>query len=158
VIVGDSNGMQVLGGYRVLVRDAVGNPIGGVDVELRFAGTVRPYTSQVPPANVTCPQIVSFTNPLGEVVFAPRFGGYANAPAIQVVSAGVILKTVLARSTDLNADGATNIIDLNLFRANFVNNPAAQETDFDQTGLTDLGDFNIFRQVYLNDLPGALCP
>jgi hypothetical protein len=158
VLVGDSNGMQILTGFRVTIRDAASNPIAGSIVTLSFAGVPRPYTLQVPPAAVTCPTIVGTTDALGQFTFRPRFGGFANAPAVLVSADGINLVVVPARSTDINGDGATNVADFNIFRFNYLHNPAAQETDFDQTGATDIGDFNIFRQVFLNDNPGVPCP
>lgn len=158
VLVGDSNGMQIGDGFKVTVRDVTGATMAGVVVHLAFAGTTRPYNAQVAPAQAQCPDIANVTNGLGNVVFQARFGGYANAPAIQVIADGFLLKTVPARSTDLDADGATTVADFSRFRINFLTNPAAQETDYDETGLTDLGDFAIFRTVYLNDIPGVPCP
>jgi hypothetical protein len=158
VLVGDSNGALIGDGFRVTVRDAANNPIGNSSVVLHFAGTVRPYTQQVPPANVTCPTIVMTTNALGEAVFQARFGGFANAPAIGVIADGVFLSTVLARSTDINADGKTDAFDFALFRNNFLNNPGAPETDYNEDGVTNPFDLNIFRMVFLNDIPGTLCP
>lgn len=132
--------------------------MAGSAVKLVFAGTTRAYNAQVPPAQAACPSIINVTDVFGNVVFQARFGGYANGPAIQVIADGFLLRTVLARSTDLDADGATTVADFNHFRTNFLTNPAAQETDYDETGVTDLGDFAIFRQVFLNDVPGVLCP
>jgi hypothetical protein len=158
VLVGDSNGALIGDGFRVTVRDAAFIPIGGSSVVLHFAGTVRPYLQQVPPANVTCPTIVMQTNAIGEAVFQARFGGFANAPAIGVFADGVFLTTVLARSTDINADGKTDAFDFALFRNNFLNNPGAPETDYNEDGVTNPFDLNIFRMVFLNDIPGTLCP
>lgn len=158
VLVGDSNGMQIGAGFRVTVRDIVGNPVAGSSVTLGFFGTTRPYTVQVAPAAVTCPFIVKSTDAAGHVVFQARFGGFANAPAINVQADGINLKVVPARSTDLDANGATDAFDFVHFRNNFLNSPAAPETDYNQDGVTDPFDFNIFRSVFLNDIPGTLCP
>ena len=159
VLVGDSNGMQIGDGFRVSVRDFSGSSMVNSVVTLQFSGTsARPYTSQVSPAQVSCPSIRNITGVTGDVVFRARFGGFANTPAIVVRADGVLLATVLARSTDLDADGATGIQDLSLFRFNFLHAPDAKETDYDESGSTDIGDFSIFRQVFLNDLPGTTCP
>jgi len=158
VLVGDSNGMQIGNGFVVVVRDVLGAPLGGVTVQLIFAGTTRPYTTQVAPATTVCPYIKGATDATGTVVFRARFGGYANGPAIEVRANGVLLSTVPARSTDLDADGATAAFDFVHFRNNFLNNPAAPETDYNEDGITDPFDFNVFRSVFLNDVPGILCP
>src|SRR5262245_30890391 len=55
VLVGDSNGALIGDGFRVTVRDAANNPVGGSLVDLLFAGTVRPYKPQVAPAFSLCP-------------------------------------------------------------------------------------------------------
>lgn len=157
-LVGDSNGMLIGDGYRVTVRDINNIPIAASNVQLIFAGTVRPYTAQVAPAVVACPIISKFTDAAGNVMFQARFGGFANAAAVQVRADGVVLAAVRARSTDLNADGTTSGFDLSTFRFNFLNNPAAPETDYNEDGITSNPDFNIFRTVFLNDIPGVPCP
>jgi len=159
IIVGDSNGAQIGIGYRVVVRDVFGDPVPLSHVQLIFAGTVRPYTSQPAPAIATCPVIIERNaTTVGIAVFVPRLGGFSNSNTIQVRADGVLLANVMARSTDMNADGSTGIIDFNSFRQRYLTNPAAPETDFDQSGVTNVADFNIFRQIYLADVPGTPCP
>lgn len=161
VLVGDSNGALIGDGFRVTVRDIANVPVGGSVVDLLFAGAVRPYTAQVPPSGSLCPAapgIRQAANAAGNAVFQPRFGGFANAPAIQVRADGVLLGQVMARSTDIDVDGATAVGDFNLFRINFLFNPGALETDYNEDGATLVGDFDIFRKVFLNDVPGTPCP
>src|SRR5262245_9369932 len=120
VLVGDSNGMQIGDGFRVTVRDLQNVPMANVVVALQFAGSgARAYASQVSPAQASCPSILSIANAVGEVAFRARFGGFANTPAVVVRADGVRLATVLARSTDLDADGVTGLSDLGIFRQNF---------------------------------------
>jgi len=161
VLVGNSNGTLIGDGFRVTVRDIANIPIGGSLVDLLFAGAVRPYTAQVPPSGSLCPAapgIRQAANAAGNAVFQARFGGYANAFAIQVRADGVLLSQVMARSTDINADGTTAVGDFNLFRINFLFNPPAMETDYNEDGATLVGDFDIFRKVFLNEVPGIPCP
>lgn len=161
ILVGDSNGGLIGDGFRVAVRDAANVPVGGSTVDLLFAGATRPYTVQVAPAGSLCPAapgIRKIADAAGNVMFQARFGGFANAMAIQVRADGVLLRNVFARSTDINVDGATAVGDFNLFRVNFLFNPAAMETDYNEDGITAVGDFDIFRKVFLNDVPGTPCP
>ena len=161
VLVGNSNGALIGDGFRVTVRDINNTPVPGATVDLVFAGTVRPYTAQVPPATSGCPAapvIRKVADAAGNVMFQARFGGYVNAPAIQVRADGVLLSQVQARSTDIDVDGTTAVGDFNLFRINFLFNPPATETDYNEDGMTLVGDFDIFRKVFLNEVPGTLCP
>jgi hypothetical protein len=158
VIVGDSNGMQIGNGFRVMVFDAANNPVVNSHVVLAFNGSARPYTSQVPPAVASCPNIFGMTDAAGTVVFAPRIGGYDNNPLVEVRADGIFLRIVRSRSTDLTADGVTGAFDFVHFRNNFLNSPSASETDYNEDGITDPFDFNIFRMVFLNDIPGTPCP
>lgn len=160
VIVGNSSGALIGDGFRVTVRDATGATMAGSVVTVGMPSAVHPYTSQVGTTQVTCAshKIYNVTNGFGEVVFQPRVGGYANAPSVQVIADGFLLRTVVVRSTDIDADGATAVGDFNLFRLNFLFAPAAAETDYDESGATDVGDFNIFRRIFLNDVPGTPCP
>lgn len=160
VVVGCSSGALIGDGFRVTVRDQTGATMAGSVVTVGMPSSVHPYTSQVGFTQVTCTshKIYNVTNGFGDVVFQARVGGYANSPSVQVVADGVLLRTVVVRSTDIDADGATAVGDFNLFRLNFLFAPAAQETDYDESGATDVGDFNIFRQIFLNDIPGTLCP
>jgi len=159
VIVGDSNGMQIgPTGYRVVVRDAFGDPVPLSHVQIVFGGSVKAYTSQPAPVTTICPIIARNATTVGIAVFVPRIGGFSNSNTVQVIADNVTIGFVKARSTDLNASGATDPFDFNAFRLNFLNNPAAQETDYDQDGTTTPFDFNIFRQVFLADVPGTTCP
>ena len=158
IIVGDSNGAAIGGGYKVVVRDAFGDPVPVSDVFLIFLGSTHAYTTQVAPVTTLCPAIHRLATTVGIAVFTPRFGGFANSNTIEVLADNVLIGTVKARSTDINGDGMTGIADFNLFRTNYLTNPAAQETDYDQNGSTNVGDFNIFRQIYLADIPGTPCP
>ena len=161
VIVGDSNGMQIGDGYRVIVRDVNGNPLNGITVELHFSGTgANPYNQQVFPAIPTCigRLISSSTDGTGTVVFRPLFGGFENSAGVRVKGNIINLGSVRARSTDIDSDGATAISDFNRFRLNFLFNPAAVETDYNEDGITGVGDLDIFRKVFLFDTPGQPCP
>lgn len=162
IIVGNSNGSQIGDGYRVIVRDFNGTPLGGISVELRFPGTgANPYQQQNFPASSQCMggrYISKDTDANGLVVFQPRFGGFENGAGVTVKGNIINLGSVRARSTDINSDGATAVGDFNLFRLNFLFNPAAPETDYNEDGTTAVGDLDIFRKVFLFDSPGTPCP
>ena len=159
VIVGDSNGMKIGNGYRVIIRSRSNVPIEGVQVTVNFQQGVFPYANQPAPTTTDCAAriIGQFTDVNGLVTFVPRIGGYQNAAVMAIKADGMFIEQISGRSTDLDANGTTDISDFSHFRTNYLTNPSALETDFDQSGATDIGDFSIFRQVYLNDIAGAVC-
>ena len=159
VIVGDSNGMKIGNGYRVIIRDHRNVPLQGVQVTVNFQQGVFPYANQPAPTTTDCALriIGQFTDVNGLVTFVPRIGGYQNAAVMAIKTDGMFLTQISGRSTDLDANGTTDIGDFSHFRTNYLTNPTAQETDYDQSGATDIADFSIFRQVYLNDIAGAVC-
>lgn len=159
-IIGSSSGAAVGDGFRVTIRDVGSNPLAGKRVELIFPVGVRPYAEQVGGATADCGTrtISKATNGFGVAILQPRFGGYANTASVQVISEGVLLRELPARSTDLDANGRTDLGDLNHFRQNFLLGTAGLETDYDESGATDLMDFNLFRAIFVNDVPGTVCP
>lgn len=159
VIVGDSNGMKIGNGYRVIIRDHSNAPLQGVFVTVNFQQGVFPYANQPAPTSLDCmSRIIGQTTDVnGLVTFVPRIGGYQNAPVMAIKADDMFITQISGRSTDLNANGATDAFDLAHFRTNFLSNPNAVETDYDRSGSTDVNDFNIFRQVFLNDIPGSVC-
>src|SRR5262249_28620632 len=90
VIVGDTSGTPILGGYQVTVNDGSGAPVANVPVVLNFDNTsVRLYSD----TNVDCTNklISAMTDANGRATFAPRFGGFVNTPLVEVKAAGVLL-------------------------------------------------------------------
>src|SRR5262249_32233633 len=149
VIVGDSNGMQIGDGYRVIVRDSQNRPIEGTQVSVNFQQGVFPYQQQFfPGAGVDCAAIIlsQVSDVNGVATFIPRIGGSNLFPVMAVKGDGVFLAQISGRSTDLDASGATDAFDFNHFRINFLTNPSAPETDYNEDGVTDAFDFNLFRQ------------
>jgi len=159
VIVGTSNGMLIGDGYHVTIRSPNGTPLGNVTVSVNFQQGVFPYSNQPSPTFTDCASLIisQVTNGTGQAFFHPRLGGYVNSAVMAVKANGIFMTQIAGRSTDLNANGATDAFDLAHFRTNFLNNPSAPETDYDESGATDIADFSIFRQVFLNDAPGAVC-
>jgi len=160
VIVGTSNGMLIGNGYHGVVRAPNGTPLSGVSVSVNFQQGVFPYQQQPSPTTVDCPSLILFqiSDSKGEVSFVPRLGGYQNSAVMAIKANGIFMRQIAGRSTDLNASGSTDILDLNHFRMNYLNNPSAAETDYDETGVTDVADFNLFRQAYLSGAAGVVCP
>ena len=143
-------------GYTVVVNDVNGSPIAGVTVTINFstgsgstglAAIANAMTTHIAPTTVDCGTgtISKVTDGSGTAIFTALAGGAENTASVEVRADGILLKTILARSTDVNADGETGLADLNTFRLNFFGNPAALETDFDLGGATGLGDLNLFR-------------
>ena len=160
VILGNSSGNPIGGGFVVKPRDVNGSPADRWLVEIRFLNTGgRPYSTQVDGSTIDCgvQTISRVVDSIGDAVFYPRIGGFENLEVIEIRADGILLARVVARSTDLNADGATGLADLELFRVNFFGNQDAQETDYDLTGSTDLGDLDIFRTEFHSGAGGTLC-
>jgi len=160
VIVGTSNGMVIGDGYHATIRSPNGTPLANVVVTVNFQQGVFPYSNQPAPTSTDCASLIisQVTDGSGQVFFHPRLGGYVNSAVMAVKANGIFMTQISGRSTDLNANGATDGFDLAHFRTNFLNTPSAPETDYDESGATGINDFNIFRQVFLNDVPGTVCP
>ena len=159
VIVGTSNGLLIGDGYHVIIRSPNGTPLPNVTVSVNFQQGVFPYSNQPAPTFTDCASLIisQVTDGAGQAFFHPRLGGYVNSAVMAVKANGIFMTQIAGRSTDLDANGATDAFDLAHFRTNFLNIPSAAETDYDENGSTDIGDFSIFRQVFLNDVPGAVC-
>jgi hypothetical protein len=160
VIIGNSSGNPINDGFLVIARDITSNPAPGEIITVNFSGSgVRPHDVQLDGASSDCNTLTisKVTDVTGSAVFYPRIGGYENLEIIEVRSDGILLARVVARSTDIDGNGATGLGDLDLFRVNFFGNPGAQETDYDLSGSTDLGDLNIFREEFFSGVNGTLC-
>ena len=158
-LVGTSSGSADAPGYRVIIRDIAGNVVAHVSVDLEFPAGLALYTTQSAGATATCATrtLRMVTDAQGTVVFHARFGGYANAASIRALGDGMLLGTVPARSTDLNADGTTDVRDLNEFRQRFFFNRAAQETDFNLDGATDAFDLTYLRRDLMSGASSTIC-
>lgn len=164
VLVGNQTGNPLGGlqpGFDVVIRDVFNVPIEGRAVILDFTGTpIRLSAVQNSGTTLDCVArtLSRVTDLQGRVKFAARIGKFENANAV-LVSAGVPLGVVKARSTDIDGlDGRTGLGDFAVFANNFLNLPGAQETDFDQNGTTGLGDFAIMYNEFLLDMPQPYCP
>ncbi len=160
VIIGNSSGNPIGGGFVVKPRDVNGSPDNSWLIEIRFLNTVsRPYSTQMDGSDVDCGSLTisRVVGSTGDAVFYPRIGGFENLEVIEVRADGLLLARVVARSTDIDGNGATGLADLELFRVNFFRNSDAQETDYDLSGSTDLGDLDIFRKEFFSRASGTLC-
>ncbi len=162
VLVGDASGNAIGKGFEVVARHLDGVPADpGTVITLVFVGTgVAPYTAQAGGTTVDCiaRTISKVVDSDGRAVFFPRMGGFNDGDAVKVLAGLMLLRYVPARSTDLNADGATDLADAQLFRAGFMANPPAAETDFNADGVTDLRDLAILRSELESGAKGSLCP
>ena len=161
VLVGTSSGSHLGEGFRVTVRDVSNNPLVGKYVVLYLAGSAsRPYAQQEPGSTVDCTALTltRICDGLGQVAFHPRIAGFDNGAVVEVRANGVLLKRIPVRSTDMNADGTTDLRDLNLFRERFLSDRSALETDFDQNGVTNAFDFDRMREEILFPTHGTVCP
>jgi hypothetical protein len=169
VMVGSCSGTVIDDTYVVIVRDVGGAPVGGALVTIDFStaafnsGTSNPawvHFPQLPPTTWNCPTytITQVADASGVAVFEGMFGGAENTPSIQVSANAVPLRVIEVRSTDMDANGETGLVDLNGLRINFFTFPLAKESDWDQSGLTDLGDLNILRQEFFSGGAVTRCP
>ena len=168
ILIGGSSGALLAGlgnpGYEIVIRDAFNQGCSNVQIDLDFAGAppIKLYAAQNAGTTVNCAArlLSKLTDVNGRAVFGPRFGGFVNTASVSVRADGVAIGQVRARSTDIDALGATTgLSDLNLFRVQFFAvQPAAQETDFTGDGLTNLSDLNIFRSEFSSLVVGAYCP
>jgi hypothetical protein len=160
---------QVWGdGFEVIVRDINGTPVGGATVTITFAGGFNPYDTQVAPATVNCPtktvSLVADVN--GRAVFFTLGGGFENTSIAQVSANGVPLKTVLARSPDLEpaagGDGDVDIFDqLEFFKRRFpTGGPLFNSIEADYDGDTNVTIFDqlLFFQQRFAGISWTPCP
>jgi hypothetical protein len=160
VIVGNSSGNAIGGGFVVKPRGSDGFPDDPWIVEIRFLGSGgRPYSTQLDGSDVDCGAmtISRVVDSSGDAVFYPRISGYENSREITVIAGGIFLTKIMARSTDLDGSGSTDLADLSHFRSNFFSNPAAPETDYDENGSTGLEDFETFRKEFFSGVSGTPC-
>src|SRR5438105_5254970 len=119
ILVGDSSGWPLRAGptadpgvgFVVCPRTDTGSFPSWWTVTLDFSHTnLRLYSEQESGATLDCATRTitkGISRPAGEAIFAPRLGGFANGATVEVWSVGVFLGQVPARSTDLDALGAT---------------------------------------------------
>lgn len=166
VLFGDSSGNEFGNVYHVSVRTVGGNPVPGAPVAVSIifypAASARPLLQQEAGTMVDCNRIAitRYTDSQCNVVFDHvRIAGFSEARTAQVRANGVLLNTVPIRSTDMNADGATDLSDLNWFRNYFLHNPyPGGPADFNQDGVTTIADLQIFRSEFFSGARGTLCP
>ena len=161
VIVAGSGGSVIGTGYHVTLRNSGGIPLPGHNVELYFTGSgFGPYAAQDSGTTVDCATRMASRNTdfYGVATFYLRAGGFENGATVQVRGQGVLIATIPARSTDLNADGTTDIQDVARFRENLVGNRRAPETDFNLDGVTDIRDLAVLRSELVSGARGEICP
>jgi hypothetical protein len=161
VIVAGSSGNPIGTGFRVTLRDIGGTPLGWHEVHLIFTNSgVRPYAAQDSATSVDCTMqtVTKQGDGNGTSTFYLRAGGFTNGGLVEVRGEGILIAKVPARSTDLDADGTTDIRDVALFRDRLLGNRLAPETDFNADGVTDVRDLNILRSELFSGARGERCP
>jgi hypothetical protein len=153
-------------GFRVLVRDVSNAPLYYQEVKLDFSrsaihllGDDRPGTT----VDCTARTITRFTDRAGIALFAPRFCGSCPGDDVLVSVDGVWLRLVPARSTDVDGDGTTGLLDFSRVAHNFLAGDPDPATDFDpcaagSQGRTTLSDLTLFAGELLRDARGTACP
>ena len=162
--IGGSIGTQAVPGFEVLVRDVNSAPLQNKNVVVDYsATTIKLHNSQSDGSTLNCAaKTVSKITPAnGTVIFATKFGGFSNTNNVEVSADGVVLRLVKARSTDIDAVGATTgLPDFALFATAYLAVVPAQQVNFNlsPSDTPDLSDFAIFSVQYLTAVVGAYCP
>ncbi len=160
LLLGSAGGTHA---FRVTARDVTSAPLNAVPILLDFsATTARLYSVQEPGATLDCAArtLTRWTGRDGVATFNVRFGGYADGGRIQVSANGVVLSTIPARSTDMDALQGCGMGDLGMFAPLYLNRATNRpDTDFNNSGgAIDLADLSIFVQDLLDGASGTYCP
>ena len=161
VLVGTSSGADIGNGFRVVTRDVGNIAVAGVSVAIRFLTSgARSDAQQEAGSTASCPNetITRVTGFDGETIFHVAAGGYDNGQIVEVRGNGFLIGHVQVRSTDINADGVTDLRDLNAFRERFVSDRSAPETDFNLDGVTNGYDFALLRAEFVRGVRNTVCP
>jgi len=150
-------------GFTVEVKDIGGTPISGANVTINFSTAngnsglsvaANPYNAQNDGSSVDCgtKTISKTTDGLGKAVFQPLFEGAENDASIEVRANGVLLKLIVARSTDTNGNGLTGVEDLAVYQANLYG-PMGAEVDWNP-GTLGVDDLAILQsEIFLAPAP-----
>jgi len=153
-------------GFYVEAREVNNGPLWYEPVTLDFSRTtLRLLADDTPGTTVDCVArtITRLTGQDGIAVFQPRFCGQSNGRDVVVSVNGVWLRELEARSTDVDGDGATGLMDFSRLAANLLEGSADPATDFDpcaagSEGRTTLADFALFARELLREARGTACP
>ena len=164
VVVGNTSGTSMFGGFDVVVKDVNNTGLVGRNVSLDFSATpVRVFKQANQNAGTTVNATTCVASRVtvagGAVNFALRFGKFTNTNSVAVSCDGVPLANVKARSTDNDGvDGNTFLTDFTAMSAAY--NTATPAFDFDNDGVAFLTDYTRLAQEYniANAGPGAYCP
>lgn len=166
VIVGNTSGSSMFGGYNVTVKDVNNTGLVGRVVALDFsASAVKVFKQSFQNAgttvNATTCVASRVTGAGGLVNFALKFGKFTNTNQVAVSCAGVPLATVMARSTDNDGvDGNTFLTDFTACSQAYNTVNAAFNLDQSGDGLCFIVDYTRLVQEYniANAGAAAYCP
>jgi hypothetical protein len=153
-------------GFYVEVREINNTPLWFETVTLDFSRTsLHLLADDTPGTTVDCAArtITRVTGSDGVAVFRPRFCGQSSGADVIVSVDGVWLRELPARSTDVDADGRTGLMDFARVARNLLDGSDDPATDFDpcsagSAGKTTLSDFALFAGEMLRDARGTACP
>lgn len=153
-------------GFRVLAKDVNNSPLWYRQITLDFSQSeVHLLGDDRPGTTVDCVAgtITRLTDDTGIALFAPRFCGSCPEARVRVLCEGVLMREVPARSTDIDGDGVTGILDFLRVARNLFSAELDPSTDFDpcsagSEGRTTLTDFVIFAGEFERAAQGTPCP
>jgi hypothetical protein len=153
-------------GFYVEAREVNNGPLWYEPVTLDFSRTtLRLLADDTPGTTVDCVArtITRLTGQDGIAVFQPRFCGHSAGRDVIVSVDGVWLRELPARSTDVDGDGTTGLLDFARVAANVLAGSADPATDFDpcaagSEGRTTLADLALFARELVREARGTACP
>jgi hypothetical protein len=160
-----SKGERVAG-FRVLIKEVNNAPLRYEQITLDFSQTsIHLLGDDRPGTTVDCAAhtITRFTDLGGVAVFEPRFCGSCPEAKVLVLADGVLMREIPARSTDVDGNGTTDILDFMRVVRNFQSGGPDPATDFDpcapgSEGRTTLIDFVLFAGEMQRGPRGTACP
>lgn len=153
-------------GFHVEAREVNNSPLWYEPVTLDFSRTtLRLLADDTPGTTVDCVArtITRLTGQDGVAIFRPRFCGHTNGRDVIVSVNGVWLRELEARSTDIDGDGTTGLMDFARVARNFLEGSTDPATDFDpcspgSEGRTTLSDVVLFARELRREGQGIACP
>jgi hypothetical protein len=175
VIVGGSSGNPIqtvqqppipphAAGFLAIARDVNLAPVANALCTLNFGisgMTVHTTQSGGTTYNCAAHTLSRFTDSFGMAFFYPQIGKFNNGNSIDVSFNGIVIGSAKGRSTDINGDGQTAIVDLGTFSPLYLdglNGHYHPEIDYNADGQISIADQSIFTAEFLSGAVHGVCP